>query len=268
MKEKWNQFREWMKKVKKQAVITLAALIIVCVTVVAGIMVQTKDSKTQAQEENQVAVVTEKEEEKTVTPAVDTQDEEPEKAEEEQEAEEKDAQKAEKEEAEEPVAEKERAKKQPEKQEAKANKETSSKTTSKVQTTEKKTSSSSSKKQNSQSSASSSSNTKKPSNNSSGSTASASKPSKPAHTHNWEAQYKKEKGWVDTSYDKVTEIMRCSTCHENVTGHEGEHVKKHALAGEAAGGTYSDTITEHVEDGHWDSQKVLTGYKCSCGATK
>lgn len=141
------------------------------------------------------------------------------------------------------------------------------------------------------SSSSSSGSTSKPSGNSSGSKPSGgntssgnteeSKPSKPSHTHNWEPQYSTvhhdavyQQQWVVDQASWTEEKSICNVCGADITGNTTAHTKAHALAGE--GGGYHSEFVFHPEQGHyedvlvsnaWDEQ-VLTGYKCSCGATK
>ena len=90
----------------------------------------------------------------------------------------------------------------------------------------------------------------------------------PPHTHNWQPQYESQETWIDTSGEVVVPIKRCSICGEEIVEAPGDHLKAHALAGEGVGTWYSDTKTEWKEDGYWGKQDVLTGYTCSCGATK
>ena len=84
--------------------------------------------------------------------------------------------------------------------------------------------------------------------------------SKPVHTHSWQPVYASK---TVTDYKQVC-ITRCSACGTDITGHASEHRKQEALAGNNAG---SYEIYETVECGSHTEQHV-TGYRCSCGATK
>lgn len=124
------------------------------------------------------------------------------------------------------------------------------------------------------------------------------KPSKPSHTHSWNAQTTVvhhpasghneqvliKEAW--TEYKPIYEtvcLTICNTCGADITGNPTPHVKQHALAGE--GGSWrteyiqkqtgTETIahpaeyeTRWVQDSAaWD-ETVITGYTCSCGASK
>ena len=124
------------------------------------------------------------------------------------------------------------------------------------------------------------------------------KPSKPSHTHSWNAQTTVvhhpasghneqvliKEAW--TEYKPIYETVSltiCNTCGADITGNPTPHVKQHALAGEGAGHhteyvqkqTGTETIahpaeyeTRWVQDSAaWD-ETVITGYTCSCGASK
>lgn len=86
--------------------------------------------------------------------------------------------------------------------------------------------------------------------------------------------------WTETVNEPVYETVEksiCNVCGVDVTGNTAAHAKEHALAGEGGGhhsewiqvqtGTNTYTVT-HPEQGHWESYSVVTGYQCSCGATK
>ena len=89
-----------------------------------------------------------------------------------------------------------------------------------------------------------------------------------------------------TEYKPIYEtvcLTICNTCGADITGNPTPHVKQHALAGEGAGHhteyvqkqTGTETIahpaeyeTRWVQDSAaWD-ETVITGYTCSCGASK
>ena len=84
--------------------------------------------------------------------------------------------------------------------------------------------------------------------------------SKPVHTHSWQPVYASR---TVTDYKQVC-ITRCSACGADITGHASEHRKQEALAGNNAG---SYETYETVACGTHTEQYV-TGYRCSCGATK
>lgn len=124
------------------------------------------------------------------------------------------------------------------------------------------------------------------------------KPSKPVHTHSWEAVTKivhhdevghNEQVLVSAAWTEYVPVYEtvcltiCNTCGADITGNTIEHPKKHVLAGE--NGSYrteyeqrvvgTDVIehpaeykTQWVVDKAAYDETVVTGYKCSCGATK
>ncbi|WP_145907463.1 hypothetical protein [Faecalibaculum rodentium] len=132
---------------------------------------------------------------------------------------------------------------------------------------------------------------------------SSSTASKPAHTHNWEEQFRtvhhpevghNEQYLIKAAWTEqvpiygMDERTYCSSCHADISdlGQSGigDHVKQHMLAGEN-GGYYSkwvqvvvgyETISHPAEYGtRWVvdqaayDERVSTGFKCSsCGATK
>lgn len=86
--------------------------------------------------------------------------------------------------------------------------------------------------------------------------------------------------WTETVNEPIYEMQErsiCNVCGADITGNTASHAKEHALAGEGGGhhsewiqvqtGTNTYTI-DHPEQGHWESYSVVTGYQCSCGATK
>ena len=131
-----------------------------------------------------------------------------------------------------------------------------------------------------------------------GSGQSENKPSKPPHTHSWTAQTTVvrhpatghneqvlvKEAWMEYKpiYETVA-INICNGCNADITGNESSHNKSHAVAGEPGGWhteyiqkqTGTETIshpaeyeTRWVQDSAaWD-ETVVTGYTCSCGATK
>lgn len=109
-----------------------------------------------------------------------------------------------------------------------------------------------------------------------------------SHTHSYTTPvYGTEQRWVidqaawtETVNEPIYEMQErsiCNVCGTDITGNTVAHAKEHALAGEGGGhhsewiqvqtGTNTYTV-EHPEQGHWESYSVVTGYQCSCGATK
>ena len=124
------------------------------------------------------------------------------------------------------------------------------------------------------------------------------KPSKPSHTHSWNAQTTVvhhpasghneqvliKEAW--TEYKPIYETVAievCNTCGADITANHSQHMKEHALKGEGGSRrteyiqkqTGTETIahpaeyeTRGVQDSAaWD-ETVITGYTCSCGASK
>lgn len=124
------------------------------------------------------------------------------------------------------------------------------------------------------------------------------KPSKPSHTHSWNAQTTVvhhpasghneqvliKEAWTECKpiYETVA-IEVCNTCGADITANHSQHMKEHALKGEGGSRrteyiqkqTGTETIahpaeyeTRWVQDSAaWD-ETVITGYTCSCGASK
>ncbi len=155
------------------------------------------------------------------------------------------------------------------KKEQKTTSENKSSTTSSDQKSNTSSSSGSSTNE-SQSSSSGSSSNSKPS---------GSSESKPNHTHNWQPQYTTvhhdavyEQKYVVDQAAWSEERTICNQCGADITGFAAQHILDNMPN---CGGYHSEWIN-HPEQGHyenvqvsaaWDEQ-VLTGYKCSCGATK
>ena len=124
------------------------------------------------------------------------------------------------------------------------------------------------------------------------------KPSKPSHAHSWNAQTTVvhhpasghneqvliKEAW--TEYKPIYETVAievCNTCGADITANHSQHMKEHALKGEGGSRrteyiqkqTGTETIahpaeyeTRWVQDSAaWD-ETVITGYTCSCGASK
>lgn len=125
-----------------------------------------------------------------------------------------------------------------------------------------------------------------------------SKPDKPAHTHSWEPQYTNEcvqEAWDELIKEAWTEKVRnpakdeyefhiiCNGCKKDFGLDEnawGNHSYEQMSQGNVACGGWTeeqvlvkegyDTISHPAEYKHHDAvyKDKLTGYKCSCGATK
>lgn len=94
----------------------------------------------------------------------------------------------------------------------------------------------------------------------------SSKPSKPAHEHKWEQQYKDERVWVDTSHNEKVEIAVGNQSGKEIEGDPNEYLLDNPNGDT---GWHSEWKDKWVESGYWDTQKVPTdSYKCSCGASK
>lgn len=101
------------------------------------------------------------------------------------------------------------------------------------------------------------------------------------HKHSWEPIIESQKvidayAYEETQY-RTEECLICKVCNADVTNGDKdgrsatEHGKAHTLAGQN-GGCYSSTkrvpcgVIKHEEKSHFVDK--VTGYKCSCGATK
>lgn len=127
---------------------------------------------------------------------------------------------------------------------------------------------------------------------------------KPSHTHSWEAQYKTvqhaeighteqyviKEAWTEYVPNYVLDEREiCNGCGADMTGWSNEQVKQHTIEAVNAGnmlcgGWHSEFIqiqigttpvnhpaeygTRYVVGKPAWTEKVLTGYKCSCGSTK
>ena len=88
---------------------------------------------------------------------------------------------------------------------------------------------------------------------------SANKPT--THTHSWVAQYSTR---TVTKYRTETiEIRKCSDC--GMENPSSSHLESELLNG-GSGGWYSSTKTQSVP--YQTTEKYVSGYRCSCGATK
>ena len=110
------------------------------------------------------------------------------------------------------------------------------------------------------------------------------KPEPPAHTHNYSIPMYTSKSiyivdseaWTETVNEPIYEMVEhtiCSTCKADISGNAGQHLDETMHAGyfsewrQEQTGTNTYTI-EHPEVGHYETEQVLTGYKCSCGAVQ
>lgn len=101
------------------------------------------------------------------------------------------------------------------------------------------------------------------------------KPEKPAHQHSWVAQTKivhHDAEYKTVHHDAVKEsVVICLDCGKVNPGRD--HMVQHAVNGESGATTVREQITQEAYDEQvlvkdaWD-EEVVTGYKCSCGATK
>lgn len=127
---------------------------------------------------------------------------------------------------------------------------------------------------------------------------SSAKQNAPSHTHQWVKQTKEvhhdatghneqvqvKAAWTESIpvYETVA-IEVCNACGADITSNHSAHMKEHALKGENAArhteyiqkqtGTKTIThpaeyTTKWVQDHAAWGETVVTGYRCSCGATK
>ena len=82
--------------------------------------------------------------------------------------------------------------------------------------------------------------------------------------------------WTETVNEPICEskfVWYCNTCNEDITSDPEGHVDYTMHGGyrsdyiQVQTGTNTYTVN-HPEQGHWESYPVVTGYQCSCGATK
>lgn len=151
---------------------------------------------------------------------------------------------------------------------------------------------------NNSSSTSSSSSASKPSQ--SGGSSSSNSNAGPTHIHSWVEVYKDVYHEEEGHYENVCvkdawtesvpvyeqrELSICNGCGKDITGNTSAHMKEQALAGNYACGGYhsewkqvqvgTNTVTHDavyekkwvVDKAAW-TEKVVSGYKCNCGATK
>ena len=146
------------------------------------------------------------------------------------------------------------------------------------------------------------SDTEVPSEKTPSSNAEQKKETSSSHSHKWTEVYQTvthnaetKQVWVvdKAAYTEEVPVYEskavsiCNACGEILSGkgdvYIGEHIKAHMLAGESGGHhkelrdilTGFETVT-HPEEGHYETtiikeaytETILTGYKCSCGATK
>lgn len=92
-------------------------------------------------------------------------------------------------------------------------------------------------------------------------------PSKPAHSHSWSAVYKEVNNGYYKTVTKKEAYDCCNACGADITGNTAAHLKQHALAGENASFRIAYRYYD-VEEWVPNVEKVVSYYKCSCGATK
>lgn len=119
---------------------------------------------------------------------------------------------------------------------------------------------------------------------SSGSEGKAQEPEQPTHTHNFNIPVYTSKSvyvvdtpaWTETVNEPIYEMQAvwyCNTCGADITANPGGHLDETMHAGyrndwiqvQTGTNTY---IVEHPEIGHYETEQVLTGYQCSCGAVQ
>ena len=85
------------------------------------------------------------------------------------------------------------------------------------------------------------------------------KADKPKHTHKWEPVYSTRQ------VEKTREVAwtKCYCCGADMTGHP-EHIDQHLENHE----TNVHYGTEYRTETYYETEKYVSGYKCSCGAKK
>ncbi len=116
------------------------------------------------------------------------------------------------------------------------------------------------------------------------SSSSSSNSSKATHTHNYNIPVYGSKqvyvvdkaAWTETVEEPIystKEVAICNTCGTDISGHAGAHLDEtmhdgyHSEVQTVQTGTDTYTIN-HPEEGHYETESYVSGYKCSCGATK
>lgn len=119
---------------------------------------------------------------------------------------------------------------------------------------------------------------------SSSSSSSSASSKKPTHTHNYnipiyasrDVYVVDQAAWTETIEEPVytTQIVwYCNTCGADITSDPGGHLDETMHGGyrsdvkQVQTGTTTRTIN-HPEQGHYETESYVSGYKCSCGSTK
>lgn len=132
--------------------------------------------------------------------------------------------------------------------------------------------------------------TSKPVSGNGGSQTTTSGTKQPVHTHSYvNPFYKPEQKWVvdqaawtETVSEPVYEMVEksiCNGCGLDITGDPWTHIENQMISGNlSCGGYHSEWIqvqtgtntytVDHPEQGHWESEMVIAGYSCSCGAVQ
>lgn len=81
----------------------------------------------------------------------------------------------------------------------------------------------------------------------------------PVHTHSWKEIYNTR------SVKKIKYIpyTKCYACNEDMTGNPN-HIDKHLLNGESN----VHYGTEYKEEVYYETERYVSGYRCSCGVVK
>lgn len=247
MKERIDRFKEWISKNKKRAVGIAVAVVLLVGALGIGIAGVYGD-QSQASDKVVASEVNKNEKEK-VTATDESKDKE--KTETEQKAEEE--QKAKEEEGKKAVEQKAEETKSQSTQQASGN---------------------------TKSSANASASQSK---SSSGSTQSSSS-SQSTHTHNYNIPIYSSKqvyvvdkaAWTETVEEPIystKEVAICNTCKADISGYAENHILEgncegyHSEVKQVQTGTTTRTIN-HPEEGHYETESYISGYKCSCGASK
>ena len=85
------------------------------------------------------------------------------------------------------------------------------------------------------------------------------KPESPRHTHSWEPVY------AERQVEKVRLVpwTKCYCCGADMTGNV-YHIDEHLLNGDSN----VHYGTEYREETYYETEKYVSGYRCSCGKTK
>ena len=266
MKDKWKKFREWMTKVRKQALISAIALLLVISGVIGGAMLMDRDRKVQASKETELS-------KGDITPEETPEAETGETLDQAEAGTAADAIGGATDVGTTVSADAAKAAEEKKAAETQAAQEEEQQKTVQAE-------------QNSQTQQ----NTSKPESQRASSSSGSSGSSKQRHQHNYNIPIYGEKkvyvvdqkAWTETVEEPVYEQVErciCNGCGADITGNMASHAKENMLAGNTAcGGWHSEvkqvqtgTTTktiDHPEQGHYETESYVSGYKCSCGAAK